>query len=141
MIFIKFLSSHFFGVPPNFEIYGHTFVYHLLQGNIFKVFGFSVTIFLLFFVKLMQHMWFNAYQMYIQHIHWANLVQNFKISQLHWNLTPRLIQIRRIQWWCSLSLFQTGNTFFEQIWSKKIKIVSLSWNLVLRLVWICQRIQ
>ena len=28
------------------------------------------------------------------------------------NLISRLIQICRIQWWCSLHLFQTGNTLF-----------------------------
>ena len=30
--------------------------------------------------------------------------------------------------------FPPGNTLFGQIWCKKIKIVSLSWNLVLRLI-------
>ena len=34
--------------------------------------------------------------------------------------------------------FSTGNTLFEQIWPKKFKIVSLSWNLVPRLTRICR---
>ena len=43
---------------------------------------------------------------------WANLVQKIKIVSLSWNLRIRLIGICRIQWWCSLFLFTTGNTFF-----------------------------
>ena len=35
-------------------------------------------------------------------------------------------------------LFQNGNTLFGQIWSKKIKIVSLGWNLTPSLIWICR---
>ena len=37
-------------------------------------------------------------------------------------MVPRLIRIYRIQWWCLLFLFQTANTFFGQIWSKKSKL-------------------
>ena len=47
----------------------------------------------------------------------ANLVANFKIVFM-WDLTPRLIQICRIPWWCWLFLFSTGNIVFGQIWSK-----------------------
>ena len=42
----------------------------------------------------------------------ANLVQQIKIIFLSWNLVPWLIRICRIQWWCSLFLFYTGNTLF-----------------------------
>ena len=91
-------------------------------------FGFSVKIFDLLFLKLMQH-----YQIYT-----ANLVQKFKIANLSWNLAPRLIQVCRIQWWHSAFLFQSGNTLFGQIWSKKMKIVSLCWNLAPSLIWICR---
>ena len=35
----------------------------------------------------------------------AKLVQKTKILSLTWNLVPRLIQICKIQWWCSLFLF------------------------------------
>ena len=41
----------------------------------------------------------------------VNLVQKFKIISLSWNFLPRLIQICRIPWWCSLFLFSNGNTF------------------------------
>ena len=34
--------------------------------------------------------------------------------------------------------FSTRNSFFGQIWSKKIKIVSLGWNLVPRLTRVCR---
>ena len=50
---------------------------------------------------------------------WANLVQKIKIFSLSWTLVPRLIWICRIQWCCSLFLFQTKNTLLGQIWSKK----------------------
>ena len=43
---------------------------------------------------------------------WTNLFQKTKIFSLSWNLVPRLIRICTIQWWCSLFLFQTGNTIF-----------------------------
>ena len=34
----------------------------------------------------------------------------------------RLMRICRTQWWCSLSLFQIGNTLFGKIWSKKSNV-------------------
>ena len=80
----------------------------------------------------------SIYQINTRHVCWANLVQKFKIVSLSWNLAPRLIQVCRIQWWCSLFLFQNGNTLFGQIWSKKIKIVSLCWNLAPSLIRICR---
>ena len=43
---------------------------------------------------------------------WANLVQKIKDVSLSWNLVPTVIRICRIQWWCSLFLFYTENTFF-----------------------------
>ena len=52
----------------------------------------------------------------------ANLVQKLNIVSLSRNLVPRLILKCRIQWWCSLFLFQTGNALFKQIWSKKSKL-------------------
>ena len=40
-----------------------------------------------------------------KHPFWANLVQKIKIVSFSWNLVPRLIQICRVQWWCSLFVF------------------------------------
>ena len=90
---------------------------------------------------------------------WDNLVQKINIVSLRWNLIPRIIWICWIQWCCSLFSFLTGNTLLGQIWSKlsiftafmflirnalfwvnlvqKIKIISLSWNLVPTLIRIC----
>ena len=96
---------------------------------------------------------------------WANLVQKIKIISLSWNLVPTVIRICRVQWWCPLFLFLIRNTLFGQIWLKlkfriytysnmmctffvrkcpvwdnlvqKLKIVSLRWNLIPRLIWIC----
>ena len=42
---------------------------------------------------------------------WANLVQKIKIVSLRWNLVPRIIQIWRIQWQCSLFFFRLKVTF------------------------------
>ena len=81
-----------------------------------------------------------------------------KIVNLSWNLVPRLIQICRNQWWCSLFLFYCFNIvsndhgrihscdFFVFDWIypfganliQKIKIVSLNWKLVRKLIWICR---
>ena len=93
---------------------------------------------------------------------WLNLDKKVRIVSFSWRLVPRPIRINKIQWSSSLFLFETGNTFFAQIWSKKsqshnsmvvfsfcildgkklflaslvqnIKIVILSWNLVPRLI-------
>ena len=54
-----------------------------------------------------------------KHLFEENLVQKTKIGSLRWNLVSRLIQICRIQWWCLLFVFQSGNNLFGQIWSKK----------------------
>ena len=35
-------------------------------------------------------------------------------------------------------LFSTKNTLFVQIWSKKTRVVSLSWNLVSRIIRLCR---
>ena len=56
----------------------------------------------------------------------VNFVQKISLS---WNLVSRLIRICRIQWWCSLFLFMTGNTLSGE---KKTKLASWSWNLVTR---------
>ena len=81
-----------------------------------------------------------------------------KIVNLSWNLGPRLIQICRNQWWCSLFLFYCFNIvsndhgrihscdFFVSdqkypFWAnllQNIRIVSLGCNLVLRLIRICR---
>ena len=53
------------------------------------------------------------------YVFWVNLVQKIKIVSLNWNLVRRLIRIYRIHWRCSLYLFQTGNTLFVKLWSKK----------------------
>ena len=37
------------------------------------------------------------------------------------NMAPSLIRICRIQWYCSLFFFSSGNTLFGQIWSNKLK--------------------
>ena len=69
------------------------------------------------------------------------LSKKIKNVSLSWILVPRLIQLCRIQWSCSLFLFlfSTGNTFFEQNWSKKSKLSIFSWNSVSRLIRICIR--
>ena len=98
----------------------------------------------------------------------GKLVQNIKIVSLSWNLVLILIRICRIHWSCSVFYVLTGNTLFGQIWSEKskfeytefnggvhffcldwkqpfwanvvqkIKIVSLSRNLVPKLIRICR---
>ena len=57
-----------------------------------------------------------------KHFFWVNLVQKIKIVSLSWILVPRLIRICRIQLRCSLFLYQTMNTFFEELWSSKSKL-------------------
>ena len=52
------------------------------------------------------------------YLFWVNLVQKLKIISLSWNFVPRLIQICRVPWWCSLFLFATGNTFLDKFDSK-----------------------
>ena len=66
-------------------------------------------------------------------------LEKIKIFNLSWNLAVRLIQICRIQWWCSLfSVFVEKQPFFLVNLAQKIKIVSLRWALVTGLIRICR---
>ena len=58
---------------------------------------------------------------YKKYLFWANLIQNIKFVSLSWNLVPRLVQICRIQWWCSLFCFLPEIIFWGN-WSKKSKL-------------------
>ena len=62
-----------------------------------------------------------------------------KIVSWRWNLVLRLIQIYRIQCWCSLFLcVRPEISYLGKFSQKKIKIVSLSLNLVPRQILICR---
>ena len=46
---------------------------------------------------------------------WTNLIQKIKVISLSWNLILRLIQIWRIQWWCSFfSVFDWKYPFWGE---------------------------
>ena len=66
----------------------------------------------------------------------ANLVQKVKIISLSWNLVGRLIRICRIQRYCSLFWFFSGNTLFGHIWSKisKLSIEAKKFSVVVPIV-------
>ena len=53
---------------------------------------------------------------------WANLVQKIKILSLSWNLIRIIIRICRIQWWCTVFSFSSGNALFYENWPKKSKL-------------------
>ena len=53
---------------------------------------------------------------------WVNLIQTIKTVSFNRNLMPRLSRICKIQWRWLFFLFQTVNTIFGQIWSKKSKL-------------------
>ena len=72
-----------------------------------------------------------------KHLFWVNLVQKIKIFSLGRNLVPRLIQICRIQWWCSLFCLRLEIPFLVKC-GLKFKIFSLNWNLVSQTIWICK---
>ena len=57
-----FHHSHFLGFTQSFRIFGHAFVCNRQKDKIFKVFEFSVAIFVLLFVKLI----FGVHQIYTQ---------------------------------------------------------------------------
>ena len=73
---------------------------------------------------------------------WANLFQKSKINCSKWSLLQSLIGICGIKWWCPFYLFYTRNTLFGLPFLGKfgpnIKIVSLSLQLVQRLIRICK---
>ena len=92
---IAFFSRlHFFGFSWSFRIFGYN-IWSAREANAPYM------------------VWCN--QIYTPHNYWANLVQKFKIVSLSCNLAPRLIQICRSHWSCSLFLFSTENTIFRQI--------------------------
>ena len=63
---------------------------------------------------------------------WTNLIQKIKIFNFSWNFLSILIRICTIQWRCSLFFLLAQKYLF---WENLIqKIVSLSWNLVRRLI-------
>ena len=61
----------------------------------------------------------------------------FRISPQNWklklNLVPRVIRICRIQWWCSIVVFDKKYPFWANL-VQKLKIVSLRWNMGPRLI-------
>ena len=59
---------------------------------------------------------------------WANFVQQTKIVSFSWNLVPKLIPIRRIQWWCSLFVYLSINILLGQIWSKNPKLFEVKFD-------------
>ena len=94
-------------------------------------FGFALTVFVVLFVKLIQHV-FSVYQLNTKHIYWANVVQKFKIVNLDFNLASRLIQVCRIQWWYLLFALSIGNTLLIKF-GPQTQCVSL-WGLVPKLI-------
>ena len=72
-----------------------------------------------------------------KYLFWVNLVQKLKIISLSWNFVPRLIQICRIPWWCSLFLFLTGNTFLGKFGPKN-QNCQFELKFCTRLMWICR---
>ena len=66
---------------------------------------------------------------------WVNLVQKLKFISLNWNFVPRLIEICRISWWCSLFLFSTANTFLGKFGPKN-QICQFELKFRTRLLWI-----
>ena len=72
-----------------------------------------------------------------KHVFWVNLVERLKIISISWNFVTRLVQICRIQWWCSLFLLSIGNTFLGNF-DLKNKICHLELKFCTRLIWICK---
>ena len=70
----------------------------------------------------------------LKYLFWVNLVQKLKIISLSWNFVPRLIQICRIPWWCSLFLFSTGNIFLGKFGPKNQNFQS-ELKFCTRLIW------
>ena len=75
----------------------------------------------------------------------VNLVQKLKIIILSWHFVPRLIQIWRIPWWCSLFLLSTGNRFlykFDQknpklsVWAENLHMTNLNMQNYVEKIWV-----
>ena len=75
-----------------------------------------------------------------KYLSWVNFVQKLKIISLSWNFVPRLIQICRIPWWCSLFLFSTGNIFLGKFGPKN-QNCQFELEFRTRLIWICTIMQ
>ena len=72
-----------------------------------------------------------------KYLFWVYLVQKLKNISLSWNFVPRLIQICRVPWWCSLSLFSTRNTFLGKFGPKN-QNCQFELKFRTRLIWICR---
>ena len=67
----------------------------------------------------------------------VNLVEKLRIISLSWYLVPRLSQICRIPWWCSLFLFSTGSTFLAKF-DLKNQNCQFELKFRTRLIWVCR---
>ena len=72
-----------------------------------------------------------------KYLFWVNLVQKLKIISLSWNFVPRLIQICRIPWWCSLFPFSTVDTFWGKFGLKN-QNCQFELKFRTRLIWVCR---
>ena len=80
---LSFFSAHIFSESPKNFRFLVMLLYIIGKKVIFSKFSnIRLQVFVLLFLKLMQHIWSEIYQIYIQHIYWANLVQKFKIVSL-----------------------------------------------------------
>ena len=71
-----------------------------------------------------------------KYFYWVNLVWKLKNISLSWNFVPRLIQICRIPWRCSLFLFLIGNIFLSKSCPKN-QNYQFELKFCTRLIWIC----
>ena len=94
--------------------YNHFFFQNVQNNEIFKIYKMFKT-----------NRWISVYYTKSKHL-----------ISLTWNFVPRLIQICRIPWWCSLFQFSTRNTFLGKFGPKN-QNCQRSWYFVPRLIWIC----
>ena len=87
----------------------------------------------------MQHTWSGVYQMYTQHINLENfLIQKFKIVSLSLKIgSVNSSNIQNTMVMFPFSVFDPKYLSWINL-VQKIKIVSLSWNLVSRLLRVCR---
>ena len=130
---MEFPSSSAYIFSDSLKVFGI-----LVTFKIFKVFGFLVTILVLLFEKIMQHLWFGVYYIYTQDICRTNLVRTNQNCQLRQKggTQPNPNMPNSMMMFTS-SVFDWKYIFWSNL-VQKPKIACLSWNLEPRLTQICR---
>ena len=139
---MEFSFSSARNFSDSFKVFGFSVTLLYIFGkksNIFNIFRFSATILALLFAKLMQHMWFRLYQLYIYTGYllgkFGPKLQNWIFKLKFGTMTNSNLKNSIVMF--TFSVFDRKHPFWANL-VQKFKVVCLKWNLVPRPIRICR---